>query len=276
MKYDSIIKTALKEDSARQDITTLATISSNAKSEAYIVAESKGILAGIDIAERVFRYFDRKIRFKKLKKDGSRIKPRQKIAKISGKTRTILSCERTALNFLQYLSGIATETSRYAEKVKGTKASVFDTRKTVPGFRELAKYAVRVGGGKNHRMNLSSSVLIKDNHIQAAGSVGKAVQLARKKYPKKTLEIEVQGFAQLKQVLQQKVDIIMLDNMNLNSIKKAVKLIRAENKKIKIEVSGGINIKNIRSIAKTGVDMVSVGTNLTLSGKALSFSLDIK
>jgi len=216
--------------------------------------------------------------FNLLKQDGERIKKGEKVVLVQGKVKSILSAERTALNFLQRLSGIATFTAKYVEKIKGTKAKILDTRKTTPGLRVLEKYAVKAGGGENHRMGLFDMILIKENHIKAAGGISDAIKNARSKYRTKKIEVEVGNLSEVKEAIGSESagslgpDWMMLDNMKIQQMKKAVRMIRSISPNIKIEASGGINLKNVRKIALTGVDFISVGA-LTHSAPALDLSL---
>ena len=276
MKIHEVIKQALKEDIGGGDITTNSIIPKSAIVRAEIVAKQEGIIAGLDIAEQVFRELDRNIVFVRKAKDGEKVKEFQVIAELKGNARAILAGERVALNFLQRMSGIATLTARFvklagAGKAKGVK--ILDTRKTTPLMRELEKYAVKAGGGENHRFGLYDAVLIKDNHIEAAGSITEAVKKA--KHSGKSIEVEVKNLRGVREALNSGVDILLLDNMDIKSIKKAVKIVKEEGrKKAKLEVSGGVNLNSIKSIAKTSVDFVSIGA-LTHSAKALDISLEV-
>lgn len=273
LQIEDIIKNALIEDMNNGDITTDNLISQNDISEAEIIAKEDGILAGIEIAEITFKLLDKDMQFYRLKEDGQFLRKGDVIAKIKGKTRAILSGERTALNFLQRLSGIATKTRKFVDKVDKYKVRVADTRKTTPGIRVLEKYAVKLGGGSNHRYNLSDAVMIKDNHIRAVGSIDKAIKLIREKVSHTVkIEVEVETIEEFKQALKAGADIIMLDNMSIEDMKEAVMI---NNKKVILEASGNININNIEEVAKTGVDVISVG-GLTHSVKALDISLNIK
>jgi len=210
--------------------------------------------------------------FKSLVSDGAEVKTNQKVALIQGRVKSILATERTALNFLQRLSGIASLTREYLKKIKGTRAKVLDTRKTTPGMRLLEKYAVRAGGGKNHRKGLYDMIVMKDNHIKSAGSISSALRKAQMDKKGFKIEIETKNLKQVKEALSFKLDWIMLDNFKLKDLKKAVKLIRSKDKKVKIEASGQVNLKNVRKFALSGVDYISVGA-LTHSAKALDLSL---
>lgn len=270
-----LIKLSLKEDIGKGDITTNILINKNLKIKAKMIAKEKGIIAGIKVVQWVFQTLDKKVKFKILKNDGEKVKPKETILEIEGNAHSLLKGERTALNFLQRLSGIATLTSKYVEKVKKYKVKIFDTRKTVPGWRLLDKYAVRIGGGYNHRMGLYDMILIKDNHLKLIDSIEEAIRKTKqhllKKLKKTKIEIETENLKQVKAALREKPDLIMLDNMNLETIKKVVKLPKEE---VLIEASGKINFQNIKNIAKTGVDIISLG-KLTHSAKALDISMKI-
>lgn len=269
---ERIIKTALAEDIGSGDITTMATVDGETEGEADIIAKENLVVAGILIAEAVFKTVDTKIDFKALVTDGDSIRKGKTIAAVSGRVSAILTGERVALNFLQRLSGIATLTSQFVNNVKGFKVKILDTRKTTPGLRVLEKYAVRMGGGFNHRFGLCNGVLIKDNHIAAVGSIAEAVCRAREKAPKNMLiEVEVKNLNEVKEAIIAGADVIMLDNMKPSVMKKAVEII---GRTALVEASGGINLKNIREIAKTGVDFISVGA-LTHSARAVDISLEV-
>lgn len=265
-----LIKTALKEDIGKGDVTTKLVLPQKKQVTAAIIAKEKGVLAGINIAQQVFYTLDKKLKFLAKQRDGNRIAPNTTIALVSGDARSILTAERTALNFMQHLSGIATTTNKYVSAVKGTKAQILDTRKTIPGLRTLEKYAVRVGGGRNHRFGLDDMILIKANHIKTAGGIEPALLSAKKGNRKRLkLEIEVKNLGEVKTALSLNARLIMLDNMGLKEMRKAVRLGKA-----KFEASGGINLRNVRKVAKTGVDYISVGA-LTHSAPALDISLQI-
>lgn len=270
LSIKEIIQNALQEDIGKGDITTQLVIPEKKKVIALIIAKEKGILAGSDIARQIFRAVDKKVQFIAKKRDGEKLNPKMIIALVKGDAGSILRAERTVLNFLQHLSGIATLTNRFVNAVKGTKAKILDTRKTIPGLRELEKFAVRMGGGKNHRFGLDDMILIKNNHTIAAGNLREAI-LRTKPGNRKDLKIEVEtkNLNEVKTALAQNIKLIMLDNMSINEMKKAVKLGEA-----KYEASGGINLKNVRRVAQTGVDYISVGA-LTHSAKALDISLKI-
>lgn len=268
---DKIIKDALVEDMPYGDVTTQLLIPQESISSAVFLSKENGILCGIDVAKRVFEILDSNIKFEKLKTDGDYIQKGDVLAKIQGNTRAILMGERLALNLLQRMSGIATFTNMLAQKIKGYKATVTDTRKTIPLLRMLDKYAVFVGGGKNHRYSLSDAVLIKDNHIKAVGSITEAVKRAKENVPHTMkVEVEVRNMQEFEEALLSGADIIMLDHFTVDEMKKAVEKAKG---RVLIEASGNINIDNIEEIAKTGVDIISVGS-ITHSVKSLDISLD--
>lgn len=271
-----IINNALKEDIAKGDITTKATIGKSKSAVAKFLIKADGVIAGLEIAKAVFKSVDPQIKFEIKIKDGSYVKYGDVAASVKGKAQSLLTAERTALNFLQRMSGIATSANLYAEKVKHTKAKVIDTRKTVPGLRMLDKMAVEFGGCKNHRIGLYDMFLIKDNHIEVAGSITKAVEACvkyqKKHHTKFKIEVETKNLKEVEEALQTKADIIMLDNFPLDEMKKAVQLI---NEKCKIEASGGITLDTIKEVAEAGVDYISVGA-LTHSVKALDISLEME
>jgi nicotinate-nucleotide pyrophosphorylase (carboxylating) len=270
-EIDEIIERALLEDMPAGDITSESVIPEDAKSQAVIWAKQTGVLAGIEVAERVFKKIDEKTRVKILMPDGTALQSGDKIAEIRGYSIPVLKGERTALNFLQRMSGIASLTRRYVEAVKKTNVKVMDTRKTTPGMRFLEKYAVKTGGGTNHRMNLSDMVMLKDNHIQQVGSIQTAVAQARKKIPPGIqVEVEATSLDEVKQAAASGADIIMLDNMVPEEVRRAVSWVKG---KIPLEVSGMITIDNIRRYAETGVDMISVGA-LTHSYLSLDIAMD--
>ena len=270
---DNIIKTALLEDINYLDTTTDYLIDEEQEDTAKFLAKSDGVLCGIEIALRVFEIlqptgFEAKV----YKKDGDLLKKGDIIAEVHGKTRTILKGERTALNLIQHMSGIATATHNAVEIVKGTNASIADTRKTLPGLRVLQKYAVTIGGGRNHRYNLSDAAMLKDNHIDAGGGIANAVAKLKTKLGHMTkIELEVRNLDELRQALEADVDVIMLDNMSPAHMKEAVEI---TNGKALLEASGGITDETLREIAETGVDIISMGA-LTHSVKAFDISLKI-
>jgi nicotinate-nucleotide pyrophosphorylase (carboxylating) len=266
---DKLIIDALKEDIPNGDITTNSVIADTSNSKVDLFSKETGILAGLEIFERVFTILGN-VEIKFLKKDGDVVEHNTLIATIKGNTRNILSGERIALNFLQRMSGIATLTRKFADKLIGTNAKLLDTRKTTPNMRIFEKYSVRIGGGFNHRFNLSDGVLFKDNHISAAGGIKNAVQAARDNVSfVRKIEVEVENLDMVSEAIDAKVDIIMLDNMDIDTMEKAVKII---NKRALVEVSGNVNIDNINSIANIGVDYISVGA-LTHSAKILDLSM---
>ncbi len=267
-----LIEQALQEDIGTGDVTTDVTIPADSASVAIILAKQDLVLAGLGVSHEVFLLLDPSIQFTPLAKDGDRIKSGTEIARLSGKTRALLSGERVALNLLQHLSGVATLTAKYVEKLSGTKAQVLDTRKTLPGLRQIEKYAVRIGGGKNHRMGLYDMILIKDNHIKAAGSITKAVQSARTKSSNLKIEVETKTLEEVREALAAKADIIMLDNMTIDLMRQAVKMI---DHRTPVEASGNVTLDTVRAIAETGVDYISAG-NLTHSAPAADISMKIK
>jgi len=268
---DEIISLALKEDMPAGDVTTDLIIPVGSQSQAVLTAREDGILAGLLVARRVFEMIDPGIVFEAKIEDGSNIKKNDALAVIKGATASILKGERTALNFLQRLSGIATTTRAYVEAVMGTKAEIFDTRKTTPGHRILEKYAVQLGGGRNHRLNLSDMVLIKDNHLAFVGSITEAVRRVRTRSAEgMKIEVEVSGLDGLREAIDCGADVIMLDNMTPDSMREAVAV--ADGRVI-LEASGNIRLDNVRQVAETGVDRISVGA-LTHSYKSLDISLE--
>jgi len=269
---DKLIEQALLEDIGTGDITTESIIPSKLKAKGIIKTSEEGVVAGLDVACLIFQKLDSEIIFQEKIKDGIKVARDKVLAEITGPARTILKGERVALNFLQRMSGIATITSKFCQEVKDLPVRIVDTRKTTPGLRMLEKYAVRMGGGHNHRFGLYDAVLIKDNHIAVAGGIKSAVNSVRKQISHTVkIEVEVENLSQLQETLEMKVDIIMLDNMNLDTMIEAVKMIKG---KALIEASGGVTLKNVREIAQTGVDLISVGA-LTHSVKSLDISMEI-
>lgn len=266
---DEIIKNALLEDGAYDDITTNSIISGNEVCKVDLKAKEDGILCGIEVFKRVFEILgDAKAEF--LAKDGERIKTGQIIGTIEGLTSTVLSGERVALNLLQRMSGIATITNKFVLKIKDTNTKLLDTRKTTPNLRVLERYAVKIGGGENHRYNLSDGVLIKDNHIAAAGGIKSAIEMVRNNVSfVKKIEVETESLQEVHEAIEAKADIIMLDNMNLNTIREALKLI---NGKALTEVSGNVELDTVKALAETGVDYISTGF-ITHSAKILDLSM---
>ena len=271
-KIQDIIETALAEDIGSGDVTTMAIADKNDEGAVEIIAKENLVVAGILIAEAVFKTIDKKIEFKPFVTDGGTVRKGKVIAKVSGKLSTLLAGERVALNFLQRLSGIATLTLLFTDKIKGFNIKILDTRKTTPGLRILEKYAVRMGGGWSHRFGLCDGVLIKDNHIAAVGSVAEAVRRARDSAPKNMLiEVETKNLSEVKEALLAGADVIMLDNMKPAAMRQAVKII---GKTALVEASGGVNLKNVRAVAETGVDFISVGA-LTHSARAVDISMEV-
>lgn len=270
------IRQALKEDIQNGDITTEATVPNNLKAIGKFLVKEDGIISGLKVVEKIFQIFDPDLLFTKNFSDGNHVSKNTIIALVEGKAWSILTVERTVLNFLQRMSGIATSANVFSEKIKHTKAKIIDTRKTVPGLRLLDKMAVADGGCKNHRFGLYDMFLIKDNHITAAGSITRAVNSCRKFQTKKgtsfKIEVETSNLEQVEEALNCNADIIMLDNFKFEDMKKAVNLI---NGKCKVEASGMVNINTVKEIAETGVDFISVGA-LTHSVKALDISLKIE
>lgn len=270
---DDIIKRALEEDINYIDVTTDYLIDDSETSNAVFVAKDSGVLAGIDIAAKVFQLIDSNIKVKILIHDGGQVKNGDIIAKISGHTKALLKGERTALNLLQHLSGIATATNKCVKLIEGTKATITDTRKTLPGLRALQKYAVVIGGGKNHRFNLSDGAMLKDNHIDAYGGITGAVEALRGKIGHMVkIEVETRTLEELQEALAVKADVIMLDNMDPPMMKKAVEITAG---RAKLEASGNVTEANIRAIAETGVDIISLGA-LTHSVKCFDISMKIQ
>jgi nicotinate-nucleotide pyrophosphorylase (carboxylating) len=273
--YPSIelIDLALREDLALGDITSEATVPADRQATAIMLAKQDGVISGLETAQAVFARVDPSVTFQALVADGDRVTKGTELARITGNARSILAAERTALNLIQRLSGIATQTSVYAAAVDGTRASVIDTRKTTPGMRVLEKAAVRHGGGSNHRFNLGDAVLIKDNHLAAIGGdhpIRDAVISAKRRAPHTSrVEVEVVDLAGVREALDAGADIIMLDNMSLDEMRQAVELVDG---RALLEASGGITLETIREVAETGVDLISVGA-LTHSAPSLDISL---
>ena len=267
-----IIKNALAEDIGTGDITTQATVSGKKKGRALAIAKDDFVIAGVDVFAETFKCLDKNIKIKKIINDGSRVKKGALIAEVSGSLSNILKAERVSLNLFQRMSGIATLTAKYVEAVRGFKAVILDTRKTVPNLRILDKMAVRLGGGTNHRIGLYDGVLIKDNHIEAAGGITAAVNAQRKHLPRRMkIEVETKNLMEVKEALRCGVDIIMLDNMTVPVMKQAVDLVAG---RAQIEASGNVSLKNVARIAAIGVDFISVG-ELTHSVRAADISLKI-
>ena len=279
-----MVKRALAEDIGKGDITTRILFPGAKKVKAIILAKEKGVIAGLPIAKLVFKSIDKKIAFIPLLKEGEETKRNQIVAKITGNCKTILAGERTALNFLAHLSGIATLTARFVEQTKSYNVKIMDTRKTTPGLRLLEKYAVKVGGGKNHRFGLYAAILIKDNHLKVQSSqlkpqskikaIKEVLRLAKRKAKKMKVEVEVENYQEARAAITSGADIIMLDNISPKMIKKIIKSAENLPKRPTFEVSGGINLKNINRFASLEIDRISIGA-LTHSAPALDLGLDI-
>jgi len=277
LQIEEIIDRALAEDLGKGDVTTEALISSDQQGTGFIVAKKEGILAGTGVAKQVFHRVDTELKVEILTENGARVKPGTKVAKVSGSIASILRAERVALNFLQRLSGIASDTNCYVARVEGLPVRIMDTRKTTPGLRLLEKCAVRLGGGENHRMNLGDGILIKDNHLAALHSqaldIKEIIARARQNAPQRLkVEVEVGTVSEALEAVEAGADIVMLDNMNLEDMRKAVKSIHG---RALIEASGGITLDNVRAVAETGVDFISIGA-LTHSARALDISLELE
>jgi nicotinate-nucleotide pyrophosphorylase (carboxylating) len=266
------VRTSLEEDGAFNDLTTIATVVSDRRARATLVARATGVIAGVALALESFRLLDPKVSIRVDVEDGMRVDGGSAVLVLSGHARALLSAERAALNYMQRLSGIASLTARYVEAVRGTRAHILDTRKTTPGWRQLEKYAVRAGGGKNHRMDLSTGVLIKDNHLNAVdGDVALAIRRARELAPTGTqVEVECDRLEQVHAAVEAGADIIMLDNMPTSVMAECVRLV--DGRSI-LEASGGVNLNTVRAIAETGVNWISVGA-LTHSAPAMDLALD--
>ena len=269
-----LVKSALDEDGAFNDLTTLATVVSDRRARGRLVARRAGVVSGVPLAVEAFCILDSKVTIRVDQEDGAHVARGESILYLTGHARALLAAERVALNFMQKLSGAASLTAKYVEEVRGTRARILDTRKTTPGWRLLEKYAVRCGGGTNHRLNLSSAVLIKDNHLAAVdGDVAVAVRRARDLAPVGTkVEVECESLAQVQAALDANADIVLLDNMSPSQMGECVRLV---NGRAITEASGGINLDTVRRIAETGVDWISVGA-LTHSAPALDLALDFE
>jgi len=268
---EQAVRAALVEDVGTGDVTTEATVSVDAVGSAEILVKEPGVVCGLSVAEATFRALDPEVGFDALVEDGSAVEAHTVVAVVAGSEWAILTGERVALNFLGRLSGIATLTRRYVEAVAGTGAAVLDTRKTTPGLRALEKHAVACGGGRNHRFGLDDAVLVKDNHLRAAGSIPRAVELVRAASDL-PIEVECERLDQVAEALEADVDAILLDNMTLDELRSAVALVGG---RARTEASGGITLENIRSVAETGVDEISVGA-LTHSARSLDVSLELR
>lgn len=270
----SVVRAALKEDHAFDDITTIATVASNRRARGMMVARATGIIAGTPLALAAFRMLDPNVVVRVDVPDGGEVEPGTPIMFVSGHARSLLSAERVALNFMQRLSGIATLTSRYVQKVRGTRARIFDTRKTTPGWRLLEKYAVRCGGGMNHRLDLSDAILVKDNHLAALdGNIPLALKRVRRLAPEGArIEVECDRVEQVAQALDAGADVVLLDNMSPDEVRECVKLAQG---RALTEASGGITLETVKRVAETGVDWISIGA-LTHSAISLDIALDFE
>jgi nicotinate-nucleotide pyrophosphorylase (carboxylating) len=279
-KVRTLVRVALKEDIGKGDITSKLTVPKPAQALALIMAKEDAVIAGLPVAKLVYEMVDPVLAFDGLLQDGSRVEFGEVLVKIQGSARSILAGERVALNFLQHLSGVATLTAKYVEQVQGTSARILDTRKTLPGFRVLDKYAVRMGGGTNHRMGLFDLVLIKSNHAELCGGIGNAIRKIKRSNGKGTKVVaEVRTLNEATEALFASPDRLLLDNMSLDKIREVVALVETSNRarevKTDLEVSGGVNLDNVRAIAETGVNFVSVGA-LTHSARAVDLSLTLR
>jgi len=273
--YSQQISAALAEDLEHGDVTTDAIVPPEALGSAVIVAKESAVVAGTFVAQEVFLQMDPDIQFKEISEEGSDVSRGDVVIGLYGKLAAILRAERVALNFIQRMCGIATLTRRFVQELSGLPCRLVDTRKTTPGMRLLQKYAVRIGGGHNHRYGLSDGILIKDNHITACGSIKESITQARAKAPHTLLlEIEVSGIEELEEAIKAGADAVLLDNMDPATLKEAVSLARRINPRIVLEASGGIRLENVREVGETGVDIVSVG-QLTHSAKASDLSLRV-
>jgi nicotinate-nucleotide pyrophosphorylase (carboxylating) len=271
MMVETVIEAALREDIGFADLTSELVIPSDARARFVLEARHELVVAGIDVAAAVFRRRVPECRFEALIGDGGKAGAKTRLAIVEGRARDLLTAERTALNFLQHLSGIATLTASYVERIAGTKAVLVDTRKTTPGLRALEKHAAALGGARNHRLNLSDGVMIKDNHISVCGSIGAAVDRARRKVPLLTrIEVECDRLDQVREAVDARADIILLDNMDNAMLRQAVAMVDG---RVLLEASGGVNLETIRGIAETGVDFISVG-RITQSAPAVDIGLD--
>ena len=270
---DDIIKTALKEDINYIDTTSALLINKDKVTDAYFISKADGVLCGIEVAKRVFELIDSSVSFKAYFCDGDRIKKGDIIAEMSGSTLSLLTGERTALNLIQHMSGIASATGRLVDLCEGTNASVTDTRKTLPGLRALQKYAVTCGGGKNHRFNLSDGAMLKDNHLDAGGGITATVNQLRSRLGHMVkIEVETRNLNEVREAVDSGCEVIMLDNMDCNTMREAVKIVDG---RALTEASGNVTEERIRAIAETGVDIISVGA-LTHSVEAFDISMRIK
>ncbi len=268
---DSIIDAALREDMPQGDITSENIIAVDSRFRAIILAKENGILAGLDVARRVFEKIDPSVEFKKEKNDGQKFSDGETLAVLQGASISLLKGERTALNFLQRMSGIATTTGMFVQALEGTETKILDTRKTTPGLRSLEKYAVKMGGGQNHRQNLSEMVLIKDNHLKLVGSISEAVKRAKERIaPGIKVEVEATCLAEVQEAVRGGADMVMLDNMRIDKMKEVIKWVGG---KVPLEASGSVTLENIKEIAALGIDFISVGS-LTHSYKSVDISME--
>jgi len=271
-----LIRQALAEDGAEADVTTLCTVPMEQQTQANIIARQAGVIAGLTVAIATFRELDQRVSIETLLEDGAVVQQGQMLAHIGGPARSVLSAERVALNFLGHLSGIATLTAQCVQALEGTEARILDTRKTTPGLRSLEKEAVRLGGGQNHRFNLSDGVLIKDNHIKAAGGISQAISLARRQAPHLLkIEVECETLIEVQEAIEAEADVILLDNMPVEIMRSAVEFIRSTSPKVLIEASGsiGTNPITLAAVAATGVDFISLGA-ITHSAPQFDVSLE--
>lgn len=268
---ERLVTTALSEDIRDGDVTSRLVVPAHAEVEAEIISRVDGVIAGLPIAFAVFDAVDPKVRFEPVVKDGDTVKPDQVLVKIKGGARSVFAAERTALNILQHLSGIATLTGLFVKETVGTKAKIFDTRKTHPGLREVEKYAVKVGGGENHRVGLYDAILIKDNHIKAAGGVRAAVAAAKAGAPHMLVEVEVETRQELEEALEAGAEIVLLDNMSADGLTSSVEFVAG---RAVLEASGGVSLETVRAIARAGVDRISVGA-ITQAAPPLDLSLEV-
>ena len=272
-ELNGVIRAALKEDMPEGDITSEAVVPPDSLSKAVILAKESGVLAGLDVARRVFEKIDSRINFRKIVEDGREFKAGDVLARLEGPSVSLLKGERTALNFLQRMSGIASLTRKYVRAVKGEKTRILDTRKTTPGLRALEKYAVKMGGGLNHRFSLSDMVLLKDNHLAIVGGIREALYRARKKTgPRVKIEVEVKDFEEAREAVDSGASMIMLDNMTLPAMKRVVRWLKG---RVPVEVSGKITLGRVADISALGVDFISVG-RLTHSFKSVDISLEFE
>jgi len=268
---DSIIDAALGEDMPQGDITSESIIPVDSRSRAIILAKESGILAGMDVARRVFEKIDPGVKFEKEKNDGQEFSKGERLALLQGSSISLLKGERTALNFLQRMSGIATTTGIFVQALAGTETKILDTRKTTPGLRELEKYAVTMGGGQNHRRNLSEMILIKDNHLKLVGSISEAVKRAKERVvPGIKVEVEATCLAEVQEAIRSGADMVMLDNMQIDKMREVVKWVKG---KVPLEASGSVTLEKIKEIAALGIDFISVGS-LTHSYRSVDISME--